>query len=657
MNSKWVIASIMVSMMLIPAMCILIESDDTSATITTSGSGTVHNPYTSIQMSANDCATVFPIGVTTYVQIGGHIEIAAYVNMNPDLGNTTKTSVSVTAGHGLSISQGILSGTVTGNNGEQITIGIETQTPDNTTWIDYYQFTIIDPATTYTATWVNYDNTVLEIDSGLIYETTPVYNGQTPTKPASDPYFYVFTGWSPQVGPITADVTYTAQFQTIDTSEIFTITWVNYDNTVLETDSVSYGITPTYDGETPTKPSSGGNDYIFTGWSPQVGPATSNVTYTAQFQVNSAMAFWTNGNPNGSVSVLYHIDKPNETNRMLVTYPLYKYNENIRDNYDTEINESFEYTGYSVKVFIQSIKVGSSNKVTLTASLHNSNDSVIAINSVDLGSWNAFIINVDTINATVSYTKVMQFRTFTDYKESVTETILSYGSMGDYQEQVTQSIRFSPSGTAPKQSVVKTSVFLNTYGVVLKDPSIDIGTFFPELTKIRLNFYSFALYGNSMTVNGHTMQISSPNITFYYTQSGNDYYIADGPGDNISQKTLELTNIYITWDGTNCYLTFVNDNFTINMGSYSDKAISFTGLWYYATALYEPYTAQETSYDVDWWDIGNFDYSAFGIVLAVLLILGGLIAKVTIGGRTLDYVIIVLGVIIALIIAGGLINA
>ena len=69
----------------------------------------------------------------------------------------------------------------------------------------------------------------------------------------------------------------------------------------------------------------------------------------------------------------------------------------------------------------------------------------------------------------------------------------------------------------------------------------------------------------------------------------------------------------------------------------------------------EPYTAQETSYEVDWW--GSFNLSTFGIVFAGLLIVGALLCKATIGGRTLDYVIVICASIVALIIAGGLVNA
>lgn len=42
--------------------------------------------------------------------------------------------------------------------------------------------------------------------------STPVYVGDTPTKPEDSSYTYAFSGWSPAVGPIETDTTYTAQF-------------------------------------------------------------------------------------------------------------------------------------------------------------------------------------------------------------------------------------------------------------------------------------------------------------------------------------------------------------------------------------------------------------------------------------------------------------
>lgn len=62
----------------------------------------------------------------------------------------------------------------------------------------------------------------------------------------------------------------------------FKITWKNGDE-VLKVDDVKEGTTPEYTGAVPTKPSTESMDYTFKGWSPEVGPATVDKTYTAQF--------------------------------------------------------------------------------------------------------------------------------------------------------------------------------------------------------------------------------------------------------------------------------------------------------------------------------------------------------------------------------------
>lgn len=509
----------------------------------------------------------------------------------------------------------------------------------------------------YTLTYSTNGGTFGSTPQTLILKNTTVTLATDITKSG-----YSFDGWTYN-GSIVTDLymdgnkTVFAQW----TGNTYTVSFDANGGTVgTASKTVTYG---SQYGELPIPTQVG---YVFTGWftaSTGGSVVTAASTYstlgnqTLYAQWIDGSTYWTNGNPNGAVSILYHFDDTTVQNDLVTQYPLYKYNPTIPDNINTIINESFTSTGHYIQVEITSTPLGAGNyDARAVVTLYDNTDTALAQETIDFGKWGAFIIKVDTVNCTISYTKVMQFRTFTDYQESVSDTILSYGSLGDYQGQVTQSLKMIPvTSTVPKQSVVKTNVFLNTYGVILKDPSIDIAQYFPEMDEIRLNFYSFALYGNSMTVNGHTMAVASPNITVYYSTDSSGNHIEDAPGDGIIIKSLELTNIYITWDGEYCRLTFVNDDLTINMGTYTDKEVSFDGIWYYATALYEPYQATEQSFQLDWFK--SFDYSTFGLIFCGLLILGAGVVRVTIGGRALDYVIIGCAVIVALIIAGGIINA
>ncbi|MBR0413084.1 MAG: hypothetical protein IJI47_05920, partial [Eubacterium sp.] len=76
----------------------------------------------------------------------------------------------------------------------------------------------------------------------------------------------------------------TTNYFTVVSVPVHTIIWKNWDGTTLETDAeVEEGETPTYDGETPTKPEDETNTYTFSGWNPTVSVVTGEATYVAQF--------------------------------------------------------------------------------------------------------------------------------------------------------------------------------------------------------------------------------------------------------------------------------------------------------------------------------------------------------------------------------------
>lgn len=76
----------------------------------------------------------------------------------------------------------------------------------------------------------------------------------------------------------TQDLSFKAKLSLIE----YTVTWKNYDGSVLKTETVTYGTVPSYSGTTPTKTEAGYNN-TFSGWSPQPRSASANISYTAQF--------------------------------------------------------------------------------------------------------------------------------------------------------------------------------------------------------------------------------------------------------------------------------------------------------------------------------------------------------------------------------------
>ncbi len=145
----------------------------------------------------------------------------------------------------------------------------------------------------YKVTWVDGNGKTLKTDE-VEYGKKPVYEGDTPTKTATDEFTYTFNNtWSPEVDDVTKDVTYTAQFDSVTNK--YKVTWVDGDGKILKTNEVEYGKKPVYEGDTPTKTATAQFTYTFNNkWSPEIVAVTKDATYTAQFDsiINKYQITW-----------------------------------------------------------------------------------------------------------------------------------------------------------------------------------------------------------------------------------------------------------------------------------------------------------------------------------------------------------------------------
>ena len=143
----------------------------------------------------------------------------------------------------------------------------------------------------FTITWVltaqEEDGTLVEVKTDKAFEYGASLEGEFP---AVEPVFYTdtevytFAQWSPEPQPaVTGNQTYTAEYSSMPITELqYAITWKNDAGEVIDVTLVNYGDTPTH--ADPTKTPTNELIYVFSGWTPEVVPATSDATYTATFQ-------------------------------------------------------------------------------------------------------------------------------------------------------------------------------------------------------------------------------------------------------------------------------------------------------------------------------------------------------------------------------------
>jgi len=385
----------------------------------------------------------------------------------------------------------------TGNWDKEIT----TVTGDAT-----YTATFNPTLRSYTITWKNEDGSTLETDSNVSYGATPEYNGSTPTKAGNAQYSYTFNGWSPAISSVTGNATYTAQFT--QSTNKYTITWINEDGSPLETDSnVSYGATPEYNGSTPTKTGNAQYSYTFNGWSPAVSSVTGDTIYTAQFtqSTNKYTVTWNNwdgttletdSNVSYGSTPEYNGSTPTKTGDAQYSYTFNGWSPAV-----SSVTGNITYTAQ----FIQS-----TNEYTIT--WKNGNGSIIKTESLDYGSTPSYSGATPTKTATAKYSYT--------FNNTWSPNIINVVADATYTAQFDQTI--------------------NKYTITWKMTNSDGSEIILQSSEVE--------YDAMPTYNGETPQKTrTAQYTFTFSKWTPEVSIVTGHKTYIAEFTSSVNQYTITW--------------------------------------------------------------------------------------------------------------
>ena len=276
----------------------------------------------------------------------------------------------------------------------------------------------------YTVTWKNWDGSVLETDNNVPYGTMPSYDRQTPSRQKDAQYSYTFSGWSPEIAPVTGNISYTAEYS----SELnhYTVVWKNWDGSVLETDSdIAYWTMPSYDGDVPTKAKDAQYTYTFSNWSPTISQVTCDVVYTAQFSqiTNNYVITWKNWD--GSVLAI-------DSNVPYGTVPVYNGTTPTKDG---DEQYSFVFSGWSPNV--TSVTGDATYTATFTKEVNKF--------TVTWKNWDGSVLETDT---NVPYGSTPTYNSSTPHRDSTAQYSYTFSGWSPEIVPVTGDISYTAEYTS-----------------------------------------------------------------------------------------------------------------------------------------------------------------------------------------------------------------
>lgn len=316
--------------------------------------------------------------------------------------------------------------------------------------------------------------------------------------------------------------------------------------------------------------------------------------------------YWSNGYTVSRMDILFHAPTSSGVYYTSVSMP----DNNSGSTYRNILEFNYSPSGTVIRMGHSDVNTGAISKV-----------------GIDIGKWRNCIISLDLIDQMITITPIIKYTSMFDYSTSEDIRTLDFSGIGSKLIPTDRFIFRSPlaSSPSPVLGVINTNVFMDTYGVVMIDPSIDPFALSPQYgvgSTLRVDFRSFALYGTGPIYMGYggtpgfTINVSNGMVSF----NGSSHSLAGGM----------IVDITKTNDGFDYAITIDGESMPDPYGDHKNvktSTIMLLGNWYVETDVYNEVVKSK--------DVTNFDFKnfVFDSNSAILMYLGLLVLGIAVGAR------------------------
>lgn len=207
------------------------------------------------------------------------------------------------------------------------------------------------------------------------------------------------------------------------------------------------------------------------------------------------------------------------------------------------------------------------------------NDVIISSgsNTINMGAWSTVALTISPLTDTITAIGVLGFTDFQRYEYTNYAQSMELGASGTISSMQLY-------GSTMKFGIVNTKVFLDNYTLAFINPALNPMQHFPANDLYRVTYDSFALYGDSVTINDRTYEVIGSEVMAVWTVDG-----ATGTG------LIPLTGLSVETDGTETTIMWSNGR-TLTEPTVSN-VISFGGAWFFESDYYTGTEVSETVYD------------------------------------------------------------